>query len=210
MSGWEYSPLCRASLLCSHPPNYPNDPYCEYQWGLHNTGDLSGIEDADIDAPEAWDITTGSNEVVVAVIDTGVDYTHEDLAANMWRNPGEIPNNNRDDDGNGYVDDIYGIDIYNNDSDPKDDHFHGTHVAGIIGAVGNNGKGIVGVNWQVKIMALKFLSSEGEGTVDDAIECFEYVANIYERSRKFHGCTPCYWISSAFESPRSVKGLEGD
>ena len=160
---------------------YPNDPYFEYQWGLHNTGELGGTEDADIDAPEAWDITTGSNEVVVAVIDTGVDYTHEDLAANMWRNPGEIPNNNRDDDGNGYVDDIYGIDTYNNDSDPKDDHFHGTHVAGIIGAVGNNGKGIVGVNWQVKIMALKFLSSEGEGTVDDAIECFEYVANMKDR-----------------------------
>lgn len=98
---------------------FPNDPYFEYQWGLHNTGDLGGTEDADIDAPEAWDITTGSNEVVVAVIDTGVDYTHEDLAANMWQNPGEIPNNNRDDDGNGYVDDIYGIDTYNNDSDPK-------------------------------------------------------------------------------------------
>ena len=180
---------------CSHPSvlyaepvyyvrilqTYPNDPYFEYQWGLHNTGDLGGTEDADIDAPEAWDITTGSDEVVVAVIDTGVDYTHEDLAANMWQNPNEIPNNKKDDDGNGYVDDIYGIDTYNNDSDPKDDHFHGTHVAGIIGAVGNNGKGLVGVNWRVKIMALKFLSSEGEGTIDDAIECFEYVANMKDR-----------------------------
>lgn len=159
---------------------FPNDPYFEYQWGLHNTGDL-GAEDADIDAPEAWDINTGSNEVVVAVIDTGVDYTHEDLSGNMWHNPGEIPNNGIDDDGNGYVDDIYGIDTYNNDSDPKDDHFHGTHVAGIIGAVGNNGKGVAGVNWRVKIMALKFLSSEGEGTVDDAIECFEYVAMMKDR-----------------------------
>jgi subtilisin family serine protease len=161
--------------------NYPNDPYFSYQWSLHNTGQLGGNEDADIDAPEAWDITAGSEDVVVAVIDTGVDYTHEDLAGNMWKNPDEIPGNGVDDDNNGYVDDVYGIDTYNNDSDPKDDHFHGTHVAGIIGAVGNNGIGIVGVNWKVKVMALKFLSSEGEGTIDDAIECFEYVAMMKDR-----------------------------
>jgi len=152
----------------------PNDPQFGQLWGLHNTGQGGGTVGADIDASDAWDINTGNSDFVVGVIDTGVDYNHEDLAANRWTNPGEVAGNGIDDDGNGYVDDVYGIDAYNNDSDPFDDHGHGTHCAGTIGAVGNNGKGVVGVNWNVKIMALKFLSSGGSGYTSDAIECLNY------------------------------------
>ena len=141
---------------------------------MHNTGQNGGTPDADIDAPEAWDIGTGSTDVVVAVIDTGVDYTHPDLAANMWVNPGEIPDNGIDDDGNGYDDDVYGYDFCNYDGDPFDDHYHGTHCAGTIGAIGNNSEGVAGVNWRVKIMALKFLDATGSGWTDDAINCVEY------------------------------------
>ena len=147
-------------------------------WGLHNTGQDGGTADADIDAPEAWDLLTGAPSVVVAVIDTGVRYTHEDLAANMWINPGEIPGNGLDDDNNGYIDDIYGIDARNRDSDPMDDNRHGTHCAGTVAAVGNNGKGVVGVAWQARIMALKFLSGSGSGNDTGAIECIDYaIAN---------------------------------
>ena len=112
--------------------------------------------------------------MVVAVIDTGVDYTHADLAANIWINPGEIAGNGIDNDGNGYVDDVHGIDTDNNDGDPMDDNGHGTHVAGTIGAVGNNGVGVAGVNWNVRIMALKFLDACGSGSTSAAIECLEY------------------------------------
>ncbi len=118
--------------------------------------------------------------MVVAVIDTGVDYTHEDLAANMWKNPKEIPGNGVDDDGNGYIDDVYGIDRYFKDSDPKDDHGHGTHCSGIIGGRGNNGIGISGVAWTAKIMALKFMSTSG-GSTSDAITCMEYALAIRAR-----------------------------
>jgi PKD repeat protein len=161
----------------------PNDPKFSQLWGLHNTGQTGGTVDADIDAPEAWNLTTGSPEVIVAVIDTGVDYTHPDLALNMWKNPGEIPNNNQDDDGNGYVDDIYGIDACNNDSDPYDDRFHGTHCAGTIGARGNDGFGVVGVNWNVKIMALKFLNSSGSGYTSDAVTCMDYVIDQKQKGQ---------------------------
>jgi len=154
-------------------PTTPNDPLFNELWGLHNTGQTGGTLDADIDAPQAWDIRTGNRSIVVAVIDTGVDYTHVDLTANMWRNPGETANE-IDDDLNGYVDDIYGIDTFNSDADPYDDHGHGTHCSGTIGAVGNNSIGVTGVNWNVSIMALKFLSSDGWGYTDDAIECIEY------------------------------------
>ena len=154
---------------------FPNDPRFDDLWGMHNTGQTGGTVDADIDAPEAWDISTGSSEIIVAVIDTGVDYNHPDLVANMWINGAELNGTpGVDDDGNGYVDDIYGYDFCNNDSDPMDDHYHGTHCAGTIGAVGDNGEGVSGVCWNVRIMAMKFLNSEGSGWSSDAIGCIEY------------------------------------
>ncbi len=160
----------------------PNDPMFDQLWGQHNTGQsidgTSGTPDADMDAPEAWEISTGSSNVVVAVIDTGVDYLHEDLAVNMWKNSNEIPDNGIDDDSNGYVDDVYGINAANNTGDPMDlvaeGGSHGTHVAGTIAAVGDNGKGVVGVSWNARIMALKFILN-GSGWSSDAIECLEYV-----------------------------------
>jgi len=156
----------------------PNDPLFSELHGLHNTGEVIGSEDADIDAPEAWDQFTGSSDVVVAVIDTGVDYTHEDLAANIWTNPGEMPGDGIDNDGNGYVDDIHGIDAVNGDSDPMDDNGHGTHVAGTIAAVGNNNVGVAGVNWNAQIMAVKFLDHSGMGTYFGAIEAIDYVTRM--------------------------------
>jgi Zn-dependent metalloprotease/subtilisin family serine protease len=157
----------RASLL-------PDDPRFPQLWGLENTGQNEGTPDADIDAPEAWNLQTGSRSIVVAVIDSGVDYTHEDLAANVWRNPGEIAGNGMDDDGNGYVDDVHGINAITASGDPMDDAGHGTHVAGTIGAIGNNGVGVAGVCWNAGLMALKFLSDNGRGYNSDAIACFEY------------------------------------
>ncbi|HUW19467.1 MAG TPA: S8 family serine peptidase [Sedimentisphaerales bacterium] len=161
--------------LVSDCQNIPNDSRFSRLWGMHNTGQSGGTPDADIDAPEAWCIHTEANDVVVGVVDTGIDYNHPDLAANMWVNEAEFNGEaGVDDDGNGYVDDIYGYDFVNNDGDPMDDHYHGTHVAGTIGAVGNNGKGVAGVCWRVQLMGLKFLDSQGTGWTDDAVSCIEY------------------------------------
>lgn len=150
----------------------PNDPQFGTLWGLDNTGQTGGVPDADIDAPEAWEnLGTGSKDVVVAIIDTGVDHAHADLRANRWINQDEIPNNGRDDDRNGYVDDRFGYDFYNKDAtpfDPADGDQHGTHVAGTIGAAGNNGVGVAGVNWNVTLMPLKFLGRFGGWDFDGA------------------------------------------
>jgi len=161
-------------------PNYyvtidiiPNDPNFQLQYGLHNDGTSGGLANADVNAPEAWDVQTG-NGVVIAVIDTGVDYTHPDLKDNIWVNPGEIADNGIDDDGNGFVDDIHGWDFANDVNDPADDHAHGTHVAGIIAATSNNGIGISGINWNAKIMALKFFDANGIGSTANAIRAINY------------------------------------
>ncbi len=160
-------------------PNYyyhllgaPDDPKFGTMYGMQK-----------ISAPAAWDLSVGSAGVVVADIDTGLRYTHEDLAANAWRNPGEINGNGVDDDGNGFVDDYYGYDFFYNDSDPLDDAGgHGTHTAGTIGAVGNNALGVVGVNWNVKIMAIKIYSPNGgDSTSAMLVNAYNYIRMMTPR-----------------------------
>jgi len=180
LENWELPPglsVSQAQQALQHNPNVlyaepdyivsadvtPNDPL----WG-----NLYGI--GKINAPAAWDTFTGDANFVVAIIDTGIVYNHPDLAANMWHNPGEIAGNGLDDDGNGYIDDVYGWDFANNDSDPFDGHSHGTHTAGTVGAVGNNSVGVAGVNWNVKLAALKFLSDSGSGSTSDAVLAVQY------------------------------------
>ena len=203
----------------------PDDTqFAAQQYSFDNTGQFFGTADSDINAPQAWDQTTGSHSVVVPVIDSGIDYTHPDLARNVWINQGEIPTslasaltdtdsdglitfvdlnqpansasvtdhngngfidagdllvdsrweNGIDEDGNGLTDDLIGWDFLNNDNDPFDDHRHGTHVAGTIGAVGNNGFGVAGVNWDVSLMPLKFLNTQLVGSTSDAILSINY------------------------------------
>jgi subtilisin family serine protease len=157
------------------PHRLPDDPYFDRLWGLQN-----------IDAVLAWDISVGEADVVVAVIDSGVDYDHEDLSANMWQNTDEVPGNRIDDDGNGYVDDVYGYDFAadnsgSNDSDPMDIETHGSHVAGTCAAIGNNGIGITGVAWNAKIMALKGMRPDGYLYDSDTMEAIEYTILMKER-----------------------------
>lgn len=169
----------------------PNDTRFEDLWALNNTGQFFGTPDADINAVEAWDLQRGNRDIVVAVIDTGVDYTHPDLAANMWRNPGEIEGDDTDNNGK-YGDDVYGYDFGDGDDDPMPEslgssdykHYdHGTHVAGIIGAVGDNNQGVVGVSPEVSLMALKVRDSihwkVTSGAIAPAIDyAVEHGANI--------------------------------
>lgn len=161
---------CRASCLVSWAePDFqvtaaaslPNDPYFQNgtQWWLNNYGQNGGMPDADLDAPEAWEVLHAASNVVVAVVDSGVRPTHEDLAENLWRNP---------------ADGTPGLNALTGQHDPWDDNGHGTHLAGIIGAVGNNGRGIAGLTWRTQVMACKFLDAAGNGYISDAVVCIEF------------------------------------
>ena len=154
--------------------NTPNDPNYPQLYGMNNTGQTGGTADADIDAPEAWDIVTGGS-VVVGVIDTGIDWNHPDLVPNLWVNAAEQNGAaGVDDDANGYVDDIRGWDWVSDDNNPMDGHSHGTHVSGTIAGRGNNGLGVAGVCWQARLMALKFLSDAGSGAISDGVLATRY------------------------------------
>lgn len=215
------SSLRTSGLIEYAEPNYlrypdiiPNDFFFNQLWGLNNTGQTLGTPDADIDAPEAWNIVTGNPNFVVVVIDSGMDMSHPDLAANVWTNSGEVPANNLDDDGNGYVDDVHGWDFSGNDNNPSDNvsicSGHGTHVSGTIGAVGNNGAGISGINWNVKIMPLKvfrqYLYIYCAATDSDIIEAINYAADNGARvSNNSYGGGP---FSQAFyDAIRASKAL---
>ena len=189
--------LSRDPAVETAEPNYlrwvttapPNDTLFTSLWAMQNTGQsvngLAGTAGDDIHFIAAWALAQPApptaNRPVVAVIDTGTDYTHPDLAGNMWTNPGEIPGNGLDDDGNGFVDDYYGYDFADNLPNPTDSGFHGTHVAGTIAAVGNNQLGVIGVCYQARIMALR-ASSDGETLSDSAIiEAIEYATMMKGR-----------------------------
>jgi thermitase len=183
------------------PANLPNDPQFADQWALDNTGQRGGKTKADISALLAWEKKTkGSEEVVVAVLDSGVDYTHPDLIANIWFRPSNI--NEYVDDQFGTVNDLRGFSAVDDYSDPMDDNGHGTHCAGIIGAEGDNGLGIAGVNWQVRIMPLKFIGAGGSGTTKDAIAAINYVID-----RKRAGVNVRV-ISASWGSTQKSKALE--
>jgi subtilisin family serine protease len=156
----------------NRPADGPNDPMFSDQWALSNTGQNGGKQKADIDVIKAWQKTKGSRKVVVAVLDSGVDYTHPDLVANMWMRPDNIAAYK--DNELGTANDLHGFNAVDNARDPMDDNGHGTHCAGVIGAEGDNNEGIAGINWEVEIMPLKFMGRAGFGTTKDAIEAINY------------------------------------
>ena len=164
--------------------NLPNDLDSRL-WGLNNSGQDSGTADADIDAPEAWTVSTGAKVAnggpLIATIDTGADYNHPDLKNNIWTNPGEIPGDGIDNDGNGVIDDVHGYNALANTGDPMDGHSHGSHVAGTIAADGNNGQGVVGVNWQATIMPIKIFSDSGSTDAAAIIRGINYATQMGAR-----------------------------
>ncbi len=173
-----------APLDESSDPMTPNDPMFAKLWGMKNTGTndpsgTAGVAGADINALKAWEITKGSPNVKVAIIDTGIDYNHPDLARNIWTNEAEANGKSGvDDDKNGYIDDVHGYDFANNDSDPMDGHSHGTHCAGTIGAVHNNEMGVAGVVDEVTLVPVKFLGDDGSGTSEAALKSIEYAIKL--------------------------------
>ncbi len=183
-----------------YDPATPNDPMFAEQWALNNTGQNGGKEKAHVDALKAWLKTRGSDKVVVAVLDTGVDFTHTDLVSNIWFRPDNIPQYT--DDELGTFNDEHGFNATDNISDPMDDNGHGTHCAGIIGAEGNNDEGIAGINWNVQIMPLKFLGRGGFGSTKDAIEAINYAVD-----RKQKGVNVRV-ISASWGSTQYSKALE--
>lgn len=187
-------------LLYRESESAANDPMFADQWALDNTGQRDGSTGVDVRAVEAWKTTQGSRDVVIAVIDTGVNYAHPDLADNMWVRPANVPAYT--DAELGEIDDRFGFNAVDNMGDPMDDNGHGSHCAGIIGAVGNNNIGIAGINWQVQIMPLKFLSRTGSGTLKDAVESINYVIE-----RRKAG-VPVSVISASWGSTQKSKALE--
>lgn len=181
-------------------PILPNDPRFAEQWALANNGQNGGTKGADISAQLAWATTKGSDKVIVAVLDSGVDYTHPDLAMNIWTRPENIKA--YEDSNLGEIDDVRGYNAVDNDNDPMDENGHGTHCAGIIGAEGGNNEGITGVNWNVKIMPLKFMDASGSGTTKDAIEAINYVID-----RK-HAGVNVRIISASWGSTQKSRALE--
>lgn len=189
-----------------HLQNTPNDARFSELYGMRK-----------ISAPAAWDLTTGRSDVVVANIDTGVKYTHEDLAPNMWRNTGETPNNGVDDDGNGFTDDYYGWDFFYNDADPLDENGHGTHTSGTIGAAGNNSLGVAGVNWNVRVMAIKIYSPSGNGTTSAMlINAYNYIrlmknrgVNIRVTNNSYGGCDEACGYDQATKDAIDALGNAG-
>ncbi len=164
-----------------HALDTPSTAQFSDQWALHNTGQSGGKVDVDINALGMWNLTTGSSDVVIGIVDTGISYNHPALAANVWVNPLEIAGNGIDDDNDGYIDDIHGINAIKKNGDPMDDNGHGTHVAGIIGAQGSNS--VSGVNKKVSMIACKFLDADGSGNVSDAIACLNYFLALAKRQK---------------------------
>ncbi|NLG19186.1 MAG: S8 family serine peptidase [Fibrobacter sp.] len=168
---------------CATKAFLPNDRYFYRQWALHNEGtfNMGGLinpkPDADIDMPEAWEIEQGDSTLIIAILDSGCKMEHPELAGRIWRNPGEVPENGIDDDGNGFIDDVNGWDFVNDDNDPSDDNGHGTSMTGIIGANGNNEAGFVGINLKSKLMIIKVTNSAKTGSVTNTVKGIEYAVN---------------------------------
>lgn len=170
-----HNPICKVATA-EGDEFIPNDALFDQQWGMRDREGEFGIG-----ATSAWAIERGNRSIAIVVIDSGIDYTHPDLVNNMWTNPNEIPGNNIDDDHNGYIDDIHGVNVITGSGDPMDDHGHGTFLAGAIGAEGNNGIGIAGVMHNVSLIGCKFLNNYGSGSTEGAIKCLNYVADLATR-----------------------------
>lgn len=214
--------LRASSLVRFAEPNFiyranraPNDSNYKDLWGLANSGALDsrkqkGLAGVDISAEAAWDITTGSKKIVIAVIDTGIDFSIPDLNDNAWTNEAEANGAaGVDDDGNGYVDDIHGYDFAHDDGDPTDDHSHGSHCAGTIGGRGDDATGVAGVNWDVSLMAVKFLDENGSGNLANAVKSVDYARKMGAKimSNSWGGGGESAILKKAIEDARDADSL---